>query len=95
MAGLNARAEALGRALSGMTGHTGKAGITKPRTEAIVAVLMATDSEMTIKDVIAALHASGREHEAYDNVAADLAYLADRNVSPGHGAASTAAWDAS
>jgi hypothetical protein len=28
--------------------------------------------------VIAALHDSGRENETYDNVAADLAYLADR-----------------
>jgi hypothetical protein len=33
---------------------------------------------MTIRDVIAALHDSGRENETYDNVAADLAYLADR-----------------
>jgi hypothetical protein len=33
---------------------------------------------MTIKDVIAALRGKGREHESYDNVAADLAYLADR-----------------
>jgi hypothetical protein len=38
---------------------------------------MAADTEMTITDVIAALHDSGRE-ESYDNVAADLAYPADR-----------------
>ena len=78
IAGLRARREALTRALSGMRGHGGKAGITRPRTDAIVDVLMAADTEMTIKDVIAALHDSGRENGAYDNVAADLAYLADR-----------------
>jgi Transcriptional regulator, AbiEi antitoxin len=39
---------------------------------------MAADTEMTIKDVIAALRDSGRDHETYDSVAADLAYLADR-----------------
>jgi hypothetical protein len=77
IAGLKARSEALTRALSGTTGGRGKASI-KPRTEAIVDVLMAADAEMTIKDVIAALHDSGREHESYDNIAADLAYLADR-----------------
>src|SRR5215469_15875964 len=58
IAGLRARREALTRALSGM-GHGGKAGVTRPRTDAIVEVLMATDAEMTIKDVIAALHDSG------------------------------------
>jgi hypothetical protein len=78
IAGLQARREALTRALSGMGEHDGKAGITRPRTDAIVDVLVAADTEMTIKDVIAALHDSGRENEAYDNVAADLAYLADR-----------------
>jgi hypothetical protein len=78
IAGLRARREALTRALSGMEGHDGKAGIIRPRTDAIVDVLVAADTEMTIKDVIAALHDSGRENEAYDNVAADLAYLADR-----------------
>ena len=76
--GLQARSEALTRALSGMAGHSGKASITKPRTDAIVDVLMAADTEMTINDVIAALHDSGRDRESYNNVAADLAYLADR-----------------
>jgi hypothetical protein len=76
--GLQARSEALTRALSGMAGHSGKASITKPRTDAIVDVLMASDTEMTINDVIAALHHNGRDHESYDNVAADMAYLADR-----------------
>jgi hypothetical protein len=76
--GLRAHAEALTRALSSTGGPNGKADTTKPRTEAIVDVLMAADTEMTIKDVIAALHDSGRDHETYDNIAADLAYLADR-----------------
>jgi hypothetical protein len=78
IAGLRARREALTRALSSTGTHSGEAGTVKPRTEAIVDVLSAADTEMTIKDVIAALHDSGREHETYDNVAADLAYLADR-----------------
>ena len=78
IAGLQAQREALTRALSGMGGHGGKASITRPRTNAIVDVLIAADTEMTIKDVIAALHDSGRENETYDNIAADLAYLADR-----------------
>ena len=76
--GLQARSEALAQAISGMAGRSGKASIIKPRTDAIVEVLMASDAEMTINDVIAALHNSGRDHETYDNVAADLAYLADR-----------------
>jgi hypothetical protein len=75
--GLQAQSEALTQALSGMAGHSSRASITKPRTDAIVDVLMASDTEMTINDVIAALHNSGRD-ENYDNVAADLAYLADR-----------------
>jgi hypothetical protein len=75
--GLRAHVEALTQALAGTGGHSGKASITKPRTDAIVDVLMAADTEMTISDVITALHESGREQESYDNVAADLAYLAD------------------
>jgi len=78
IAGLQARREALTRALSGMGGHGSKASITRPRTDTIVDALMAADNEMTIKDVIAALHDSGRENETYDNIAADLAYLTDR-----------------
>jgi hypothetical protein len=76
--GLRAHAEALSQALAGVGGKNGKASITKPRTDAIVDVLMASDTEMTISDVITALHDSGRDQESYDNVAADLAYLADR-----------------
>jgi len=78
IAGLRARREALTRALSSMGGHGGTAAITRPRTDVIVDVLVAADTEMTIKDVIAALHDSGRENETYDNIAADLAYLAER-----------------
>ena len=76
--GLRAHAEGLNQALSGRGGQSGKADIAKPRTDAIVDVLMASDTEMAIKDVIAALRDSGRDHESYDNVAADLAYLVDR-----------------
>jgi hypothetical protein len=76
--GLQARSEALTQALSGIAGHSGKAGITKPRTEAIVEVLKASDTEMTINDVIAALRDSGRDHESYENIASDLAYLAEQ-----------------
>jgi hypothetical protein len=76
--GLRAHAEALTHALAGVGGHNGKASMTKPRTDAIVDVLMRAHTEMTISDVITALHDSGRDQETYDNVAADLAYLADR-----------------
>jgi hypothetical protein len=76
--GLRAHAEALTQALAGKEGHDGKTSIAKPRTDAIVDVLKGADTEMTIKDVIAALHDGGRYQESYDNVAADLAYLADR-----------------
>lgn len=76
--GLRAQAEALGRARSTAGSQSRKAGPAKPRTDAIVDILMAVGNEMTIHDVIAALHDGGREHESYDNVAADLAYLADR-----------------
>jgi hypothetical protein len=50
--GLQAQSEALTRALSGMARQSGKASITKPRTDAIVDVLMTADTEMTINDVI-------------------------------------------
>jgi hypothetical protein len=78
IAGLQARRDALIRALSALGGPARTAGSAGPRTDAIVDVLMATGTEMTIKEVIAALHDSGRENETYDNVAADLAYLKDQ-----------------
>jgi hypothetical protein len=76
--GLRAHAEALTQALEGTGRHSGEASTAKPRTDAIVDVLKDADTEMTIKDVIAALRDGGRDHESYDNVAADLAYLADK-----------------
>jgi hypothetical protein len=77
IAGLEAQSEALATALSGMRGPRGETTTAKPRTEAIEDVLMAADTELAIKDVIAALHEGGRD-ESYDNVAADPAYLAER-----------------
>ena len=76
--GLRAHAEALTRARSATGGYSRKATMAKPRTDAIVDILMGAGTEMTINDVIAALRDNGREHESYDNIAADLAYLADR-----------------
>jgi hypothetical protein len=78
ISGLRAHAEALNQALSGAGSHSDKVSRGKPRTEAIVDVLKEADAEMTIKDVIAALHDSGRDQESYDNVGVDMAYLADR-----------------
>lgn len=80
IAGLEARKAALSRAIPGQEGHGsfGSADIpAKYRTEDIVEVLTAVGAEMTIKQVIAALHESGRAAETYDNVGADLAYLAE------------------
>ena len=76
-AGLVARRAELARALGTSNGASGgKTGLTvKYRTDAIVEVLKADGGEMTIINVLDALHAVGRPHEAYDNVANDLAYL--------------------
>jgi hypothetical protein len=49
----------------------------KYRTDDIVELLTAFGTEMSIGDVIAALHDAGRPNETYDNVSADLAYLAE------------------
>ena len=80
IAGLEAQKEALTRGLTDpehlSAQNVNTAG--KYRTEAIVDLLTAADSEMSIKDVITGLRDSGRPHETYDNVAADLAYLAER-----------------
>ena len=80
IAGLEAQREALSRGIAGTerlsAQNVNMAG--KYRTEAIVDLLTAADSEMSIKDVIEGLRDSGRPHETYDNVAADLAYLAER-----------------
>jgi hypothetical protein len=77
IAGLEAQSQALAKALPGIGGSDGTPRTAAPRTDAIVDILTGVDTEMAIRDVIAALRDSGRE-ETYDNVAADLAYLADR-----------------
>lgn len=79
IAGLEARRAALSRAIPGPEerGGFGRADIpAKYRTEDIVEILTAVGAEMTIDEVVAALHDSGRAAEAYDSVGADLAYLA-------------------
>jgi hypothetical protein len=79
IAGLEARHLALSKALARSEQGTAATGAApKHRTDAIVAVLAASGSEMSIRDVIAALADAGRPGETYDNVGADLAYLAER-----------------
>jgi len=80
IAGLQARHAALGRAVSGAGQQSGPSASAAPgyRTDAIVAVLDAAGTEMSINDVVAALRQAGRGHETYDNVGVDLAYLAER-----------------
>jgi hypothetical protein len=67
IAGLEARKAALSRAIPGTVeqGNFGSADIpAKYRTEDIVEVLTAVGTEMTIKQVISALHESGRAAES-------------------------------
>jgi hypothetical protein len=80
IAGLEARRAALTRAIPGTEGRAlGSINVdAKYRTEAIVELLTAAGTEMSINDVIAALRDAGRLHETYDSVSADLAYLAER-----------------
>lgn len=80
IAGLEAQAAALTKAIRAEEGDS-QAGITaalKYRTDDIVEVLEMSGAEMSIKDVMAALGTAGRPNETYDNVSADLAYLAER-----------------
>lgn len=80
IAGLQARQAALSRALPDAA-RLGQAAVGPAagfRTDAIVAVLDAAGTEMSINEVLAALRDDGRVHETYDNVGVDLAYLADR-----------------
>jgi hypothetical protein len=80
IAGLEARRVALARAIPG-TQERSLGGINvvgKYRTDDIVELLVAAGTEMPISNVMAALHDAGRPHETYDNVSADLAYLAER-----------------
>jgi hypothetical protein len=79
IAGLEAQQLALSKALARTEpGAAATASSFRHRTDAIVAVLEMTDTEMSIHDVIAALGDVGRPGESYDNVGADLAYLAER-----------------
>jgi hypothetical protein len=79
VAGLTARQSALRKALRPT--DLG-AGIATPvsgyRTDAIVAVLAKGNSALSIKEVVAELHDNGRPDETYNNVSADLAYLAEK-----------------
>ena len=79
IAGLEARKAALGRAMPRTEERSqGSADITpRYRTEGIEEILAGKGTEMTINDVVAALREAGRPDETYDNVGADLAYLAD------------------
>lgn len=80
IAGLEARRAALARAVPVRDERSpgGVSVIGKYRTDDIVEVLHAAGTELSISDVIAALGDAGRPHETYDNVSADLAYLAER-----------------
>lgn len=80
IAGLQARHAALSKAVSGAGQQSRPSGSAAPgyRTDAIVAIMAAAGTEMSINDVLAALRQAGRGHETYDNVGVDLAYLAER-----------------
>lgn len=80
IAGLQAQQQALTRALAHdlRPGDSPPTAIPRYRTDAIVAVLEAAETEMSIQDVISALARSGRSGETADNVGVDLAYLAER-----------------
>lgn len=80
IAGLEAQRLALSKALARtQPGAPAAAGSShRHRTDAIVAVLEMTGTEMSIQEVITALGGVGRPGESYDNVSADLAYLAER-----------------
>ena len=80
IAGLQARHAALSKAVSGAGQQSRPFGSAAPgyRTDAIVAIMDAAGTEMSINDVLAALRQAGRGHETYDNVGVDLAYLAER-----------------
>jgi hypothetical protein len=79
IAGLEAQQLALGKALARTrAGAAAPAASPRHRTDTIVSVLETAGGEMSIQDVIAALGEAGRPGESYDNVSADLAYLAER-----------------
>jgi hypothetical protein len=77
--GLEAQQLALSKALTRQRPATAvPATSPRHRTDAIVAVLEMAGMEMSIQDVITALSDVGRPGESYDNVSADLAYLAEK-----------------
>jgi hypothetical protein len=80
VAGLEAQAAALARAIQADQGddHGTATSVLRYRTDDIVEVVEMSGTEMSIKDVMAALAEAGRPRETYDNVSADLAYLAER-----------------
>jgi hypothetical protein len=79
IAGLEAHQLALSKALTRrQPGASAPAPSPRHRTDAIVAVLDMAGTEMSIQDVISALADVGRPGESYDNVSADLAYLAEK-----------------
>jgi hypothetical protein len=80
IAGLQARHAALSKAVSGAGQRSQPSASAAPgyRTDAIVGILDAAGAEMSINDVLAALRQAGRDHETYDNVGVDLAYLTER-----------------
>lgn len=79
IAGLEAQRAALLRAIPGPHDEGGGDSFAaEHRTDHIVEVLAATGAEMSANEVIAALHDTGRPGQTYDNVSADLAYLAER-----------------
>jgi hypothetical protein len=80
VAGLEAQQQALTRALTHgvRADDSRRAAVPRYRTDAIVAVLEASGTQMSIQNVIIALADAGRPGETADNVGVDLAYLAER-----------------
>jgi hypothetical protein len=80
VAGLEAQQQALTRALTpqGRAADSTQPAVPRYRTDAIVAILEASGTEMSIQDVIGVLADAGRPSETAGNVGVDLAYLADR-----------------
>jgi hypothetical protein len=79
IAGLEAQAAALAKAIEAdLDVDQGATSALGYRTDDIVEALEMSGAEMSIKDVMKALSEAGRPRETYDNVSADLAYLAER-----------------
>lgn len=81
IAGLEARETALIKAMQASDGDAaGPNHAGGHRTDEIVEVLASCGLDMSIKEVIVALGRAGRPNDTYDNVSADLAYLAQGRV---------------